>query len=209
MRSVVVTVPPIAAVTAAEAKAAGVFKADDVDAFVSTLLAAAQGTIDGPDGWLGRAVGLQTLELSRPAFCMSPGGAVISLPLPPIAEIVSIKYDDADGVEQTVDPDSYALVGDVVAPRRGSYWPSPAPGLASVRITYTAGWAADKVPAPIKHAIMLMAAKLKTVAPSAGVVRREEVTGVGAKDYSAPDLVTQAMDSAAQALLAGYKVYRV
>lgn len=57
---------PAIAATPAEAKAVGVFSADDNDAYIETMLAIAQSEIDGWDGWLGRAIGEQTLEVTVP-----------------------------------------------------------------------------------------------------------------------------------------------
>ncbi len=40
----------------------------DDDALITAYAAAAQGQIDGPAGWLGRAIGPQTLELRLDRF---------------------------------------------------------------------------------------------------------------------------------------------
>jgi len=49
-----------------------------------------------------------------------PAGAVIELPRPPLSSIVSIVYDDADGVEQTMDASSYVVHPSIAAPHAGS-----------------------------------------------------------------------------------------
>lgn len=59
--------PPVAAATAAEAKAAQVFADSDSDTYINLMLSIAQAHIEGWRGWLGRAVGKQTIEVLVPA----------------------------------------------------------------------------------------------------------------------------------------------
>jgi len=84
------------------------------DQRVAAMIAAATAEIDGPDGWVGRAFGAQTLELSGWFGCKR-----IALPCRPIIEIESIVTEDYDGDSLTIDPDDYRLDGDelVIASR--------------------------------------------------------------------------------------------
>ena len=209
MSSIRIITPPVQVVTAAEAKAARVFMADDADSFVDLRLAAAQSQIDGPMGWLKRSVGEQVLELALDGF-FHPGHCSIDLPLPPIVEVVSIKYRDDAGAEQTIDSASYEIVGDEVRPVDGRWTDllGIRPG-AGPFITYKAGWKADNAPAAIKHAIMLMAAELRTIGPAGGIVRREQVEGIGTFDYAVPDVVAKQLSTTAERLLSGFRIYRV
>jgi uncharacterized phiE125 gp8 family phage protein len=149
MRVFVVT-PPAPVVSYAEAVArlrlAG---GSDEQGDVEMMIAAATALIDGPDGWLGRALGPQILEARLDAFC-----SAIELPCPPVAAIVSVKYVDAAGAEQTVAPEDYYLAGRRLAPAPGKSWPTPRSQGEAVRIRYDAGYAT--VPANIKSAILLM-----------------------------------------------------
>lgn len=171
MPTVVITPPDDPVVSLAEAKAhLRVDHADDDD-YIEALVAVAGATIDGPDGWLGRCLVEQTLEWRGDEF-----GCDIQLPYPPIIDIVSVKYTDDAGVEQTVAPADYHLVGAPSMPRLalnyGSFWPTPRWQSEAVRIRYTAGWpvtiegAGDQAvttwtgPAPIRHAILLMVSEL-------------------------------------------------
>ncbi|QDM32091.1 hypothetical protein FNL55_12665 [Tardiphaga sp. vice352] len=86
MRIPVLVSGPAAAVTAAEARAAKVFSADDADSYVDMLLAVAQSHIDGIHGTLGRSIGLQTLELTLPSGCKIDSSC---LPFPPYVDTVS------------------------------------------------------------------------------------------------------------------------
>lgn len=205
MPTVVIT-PPSAVVTAAEAKASGVFSSDDDNTYVDLLLAVAQGQIDGPPGWLGRAIGTQTLEWRGDDF----GCEDIRLLYPPVVSITSVKYDDSDGVEQTVAGGDYRLVGQPSMPRvalaYGESWPSVRWQSEAVRIRYSAGY--TTVPTPIKHAIILMAGELRGAIPNeGGALKRKTVDGVGSREYTVPDTAVDAMKSAATALLAPYRVF--
>lgn len=130
---------------------------DDDDGYIEGLIAAAVAHIDGPAGWLGRALLTQTLEWRGDEF----GTCDIPLPFPPISEVVSIKYDDDGGAEQTVDDTVYRLVGQPSAPRialaYNETWPTVRWQSEAVRIQYLAGYgeAAD-VPKPIKQALLLL-----------------------------------------------------
>ncbi|KQP36691.1 head-tail connector protein [Methylobacterium sp. Leaf100] len=90
--------------------------------YVEGLIAVATAWIDGPDGWLGRALGEQVLEVVLPAGVWSRERR---LPLPPLLGIVS-ETPSADGVT----------------------------------VRYRAGYVDSAVPAPIRHAILLMVGHL-------------------------------------------------
>ncbi|WP_256467859.1 head-tail connector protein [Bradyrhizobium sp. 18] len=162
MPVVVITPPAYALVSLEEAKAHLRVDFDDDDDYIESLVETVTNTLDGPGGWLGRALITQTLEWRGDEF----GTCDIRLPYPPIASIVSVKYDDDDGAEQTVSSGDYRLVGQPSLPRialaYGSSWPSTRSQSESVRIRYTAGYgtAVDSVPAPIRQAVLLMIAEL-------------------------------------------------
>ena len=89
---------------------------------------------------LGAAILTQTWVLRLDLFpCWE-----IPLPVPPLASVASIKYQDVNDVEQTVAPADYVVdahaqpVGRVV-PAYGHVWPSTYPMPNAVTITYVAG----------------------------------------------------------------------
>lgn len=145
---------------------------DDDDDYIEGLIQVATATIDGPSGWLGRCLVEQTLEWRGPGFGPRDG----CLPYPPVSQIVSIKYDGPDGVERTVEPSTYRVVGSASAPElslaSGLFWPSMRCDVEAVRVRYKAGWPivtegeGDEEaitwtgPAPIRHAILLMVSEL-------------------------------------------------
>lgn len=157
MQSVVVIDPPAAIVSLEEAKAH--LRVDDAgeDTLIQGLVAAATGMIDGPTGWLGRALGRQTLELRR---CGFPSCGWIALPYRPIATIVSVSYDDAAGAPQILDPASYRLYDRVLITTPNLTWPDAASHPESLRVRYSAGYEAGKVPPNALAAIKLMVGDL-------------------------------------------------
>jgi uncharacterized phiE125 gp8 family phage protein len=152
MRVVVIT-EPTPVLPLADAKAhLSVEDADTHDdAKITAYVAAATAHIDGPAGWLGRSLGKQTLELRRCGF-----PTWIELQYGPVISVLSVKYDDADGVEQTLDPAAYFVHGGIICPAANTSWPATRSGLESVRVQYEAGYDDGKIPTPIIQAIKLM-----------------------------------------------------
>ena len=83
------------------------------------------------------------------------------LPRPPLLSVVSIKYIDVDGNEQTYDSDNYSVdtfqtIGRVVL-KSGESWPSVDDEINVVRIQWKAGYGTKQsdVPDDIRSAILL------------------------------------------------------
>ena len=106
------------------------------DALIRSHVEAAAGWLDGPTGWLGRALGAQTLRLTQAAFG-GPDG--IHLPCEPVNAVSSVTYrPDVGGDRVTWASDAYELVeANRVRPIDGADFPSG----RDVEITYTAGYA--------------------------------------------------------------------
>lgn len=120
------------------------------DLLIQAYAAAAQSHVDGPSGWLGRAIGPQTLEASFDRFACD----FIPLRYSPITEIVSIKYDDTDEAEQTLSPTAYQLDPEGVLRVGADAWPTAYCRRGSVRVRYKAGFAVT--PPAITAALLLM-----------------------------------------------------
>lgn len=187
--SVAVIMSPPAIVALEEVKRQ--LKIDDTtdDTLLNALIAAAQATIDGPDGWLGRALGPQVLELRLNGFGYEP----IGLPYGPVTAVTQIAVLDASGIPQVVAPGGYWIeAGRFVHVVAGTSWPAVAVARSdAVRIQYIAGWpiapavaasggnpavpATWTGPAPIRHAILMMVGRLYAA-------RGEDISGSSVED---------------------------
>lgn len=186
---VIVIEPPAPVVTLEEAKRHLVIDADlqDDDILIESLVAAATAWLDGPAGWLNRALGVQVLEWQR---CDWPSNRE-ALPFPPEIEIISISYIDPAGAVQN--------------------WPVPDPLYfenmpavrgrdGDVKIRYRAGYGSQSaetpdnwtnaIPAPIKTAILMLVAQW---------YRTREPIAIGDQPYTLPFTV--------EALLSPYRIW--
>jgi len=162
----------------------------DDDAYITTLIGVASTAVAER---LERTLGLRTWDLrldSEDVRC----GFDIRLPGPPLVEVVSVKYRDTAGSEQTLAPDRYQVFG-INAPhggglklKSGSFWPSMSYGPEAVMVRYRAGYA--EVPEPIKHAVLLTVGHL--------FAQRGEMVNANLME-----------EPAIKALLAPYRVYGV
>lgn len=98
----------------------------------------------------GRRWIIQTWEAVYDAF---PAGAV-ELGLSPAQAVLSVKYLDPAGQEQTLPPDAYVLDADhalgigFVLPAAGYAWPATADSANAVRVRFTVGYGADSAAVP-------------------------------------------------------------
>ena len=136
---------------------------------VEAMIAAATQHIDGPNGWLGRAVGAQTLQARGAYFDCDR----FRLPFPPVISVTSVDYLDPDGIEQTAPPELYEVRGDEIVRAYGKAWPTVRRDDESVRVTYQAGYA--ELPMPIRAAILLMVGDLYRFRDTAAMVQMSEV----------------------------------
>lgn len=140
----------------ADAKAHLRVRHSDEDAFIESLIAAAEAHLDGYTGVLGRA--LVTQEWSR-SFDGFPACNSFRLPLGPLGDAVSISYYDAAGDVQSF-TDFHAVadaIGPMVVLTDGSQWPSTATRPDAVTVTWTCGYGdVDDVPSAIIHAAKLL-----------------------------------------------------
>jgi len=144
-----VVTPPTAVVSWEEAKQHLRLDGDEQQPYVEALIGAATGWIDGPGGWLGRAIGSQVLELVDCAFGNN------ALPYQPVIDIVSVVYLDTGRNAVTMPSNQYRLLlNGSMAPSPDASWPSVASDSEAVKIRYQAGYAT--VPPAIKQAIMLL-----------------------------------------------------
>lgn len=146
--SVIVITPAEPLVSLADAKA-HLRDPGGEDDLIEGYIAAASAWIDGPAGWLGRSIGLQTLELRTNTFASCE-----RLPYGPVISITSVTYVDGQGVEQTVDPSEYEVIDGGLHPSPGFDWPSHRGDAEGVRIRYVAG--EPNFPPQVRQAVLLM-----------------------------------------------------
>lgn len=180
---------------------------DDDDALIQELLQAAT---DYCESFLGRALIDQTWELALDSFVHwrhfreTRDGYLyyddplrwlhrhehgIKLPKPPLIDILSVKYDDPTGAEQTLDPSKYEVdaIGEPGRIVPLEPWPAIHPGVNPVRIQFRCGYvdntmspASGNVPSSIKSAIKLMVGDLyasrETISPGYRVVQNPLTT---------------------------------
>lgn len=156
MAKKLITPPAIAPVSLAVAKERLRVDVSDEDDKITKLIAA---NTAYAERFMGRALIDQTWELILDKFPTNE----IKIPLPPLIEVVSVKYDDGAGDEQTVSTGSYTVdavsePGWVVP---ASSWPATFDGVNSVRVRFRAGYidenspAGHSVPEDIINAILL------------------------------------------------------
>lgn len=133
--------------------------------YIATLISAATAYLDGRDGILSRCLVTQTWDYTLDEF---PIVDFIRLPLAPVQSITSIKYTDADGIEQTLSDTKYRLSADTDWRPRidldyDAAWPGTRNVLDAVTVRFVAGYAsgnspedASAVPAAIKAAMKLL-----------------------------------------------------
>ena len=215
--SIAVIEPPAAAIDLAMVKAHLRITSAAEDTILAVYIAAAQAMIDGPYGWLGRCIGVQTLELRLDQFPSAiwgwgydPGGdglfwdsspssglaglasGSLDLPYPPLISVTSVTYEDQDGVLQTLPSAAYLATDEGVDASFGTVFPSGRCEPGAVRIRYVAGY--ETMPAPIVAALLLMIGDLYSN-------RQTVETGVRAAAVSVP------MSTTVESLLGPYRVF--
>lgn len=148
----IITAPVVEPVSLAEAKVHCRVDVSDDDALITSLITAAR---ESAEHETGRALCTQTRELVLDAF---PDAFVLRGA--PVQSVVSIKYLDSTGVEQTLDPADYILDNDsepgFAVIGYGKAWPESYATINAVRVRYVCGYgAASDVPASIKAWILL------------------------------------------------------
>lgn len=188
MQRVMVITSPERIVTLEQAKQHLRVDSEDDDALIGVFIDSAIGHIDGPDGWLGRAIGEQTLEARLDGFVSDP----IRLPYPPVIDVTAVVYEDVGGADRTLDAETYEVRDDVIGTAWGKSWPQTRAYRGagrSVRITYRAGY--ETVPAPIVVAVLLMVGDM---------YRNRETSGSGT-------LSAVPMSTTVNALLQPFRMY--
>lgn len=184
------------------------------DPKITAMIAAIQAEVDGPTGWLGRALGMQKLEYTTGGFpCRQRGIALYPLVVPGSVEV---SYRDRDGVEQTVASENYRIISDRYLDFRQSFtFPATECVPDAVRIVYDAGYngtpiadgGTGSVPENAKRAVILGVQQLKAISAENLFLRSEEVEGIGTFQYTVSDQAGAIIQRASERLLEGLRVY--
>ncbi len=154
--------PAAEPVSLAEAKSHCKVDVTDDDAYITALVPVAR---EETEKLLRRVIGQQTWEMKLECF---PAGERIKIPFPPLIAVLSVKYIDVDGIEHVLfdseaspaiassiyvvetadEPGFIYLVPDEEWPDDEFYTGFP------VTVKFDCGL--TTVPAPVKHAILLM-----------------------------------------------------
>lgn len=175
------------------------------------MIAAVTAEIDGPDGWLGRALGPQTLELSLPCWTYD----FLPLPFPPLIEVTGLTYLDVDGVEQTLDTADWSNDSESVWLSRNWRFPALAKQPDPIRLRYRAGYngvavkdgGTGPVPAQVKQAIILSVQHIQSLGAQNLFIRADEVDGIGRREYTVSDQAGAVIRKASERLLSGLRRY--
>lgn len=149
--------PATEPVSVAEAKAHLRVDGSAEDVLISSLILTSRLHIEAA---LGLALITQSWTLALDAW---PRGASVALPLRPVQAVTAVRVLASDGTPVTLSSSDYALEGKGLPPRlvrTGLTWPVPGRVASGIEIAFTAGFgplAAD-VPAPIRHALLLLIA---------------------------------------------------
>ncbi|MDX0597152.1 phage gp6-like head-tail connector protein [Sinorhizobium medicae] len=138
------------AVTLAEAKRHLRVFHDDDDADITSMIAAAEASIEGANG-VGIALLSQTWRLSLDHFPYQ-----IIVPLGPVTAVTSVTYRDGSDVEQSVPGLRYDLDQQPLRiwPARDASWPSVACEPGAVKITFECGY--QTLPQDLRWALLLL-----------------------------------------------------
>ena len=170
-----ITAPTVEPVTLAEAKLQCRVDSTDEDASFARWISGAR---EEAEHITGRSLLPQTWEKTQDAFrnevvigmqtfLPNPGSLIplyktrIELPMAPVTAVLSVKYLDINGTQQTLAPTVYAVDIDnepgSVSLAPGQAWPATYDVPNAVRIRYTTVYAdAASVPSNIKNFILLL-----------------------------------------------------
>ncbi|GER08225.1 hypothetical protein GCM10007972_17500 [Iodidimonas muriae] len=152
--------PPVEPLELAEIKAHLRIDHMDEDSLLQSYLQAARRTVED---FLGRALIMQRWQLVRDQW---PENGPVCLPKPPLLSVEAVRLIHRAGETQILDPllyrvESRAEPGFLVATSVGGF-PKAGQRHGGIEIDFSAGYgpAAQDIPAPIRHAILLVVASL-------------------------------------------------
>lgn len=145
------------AVSVSEAKAHLRLDGNAEDLLVASLIVTSRLHVEAA---LGLALIAQSWRMTLDRW---PEGGEVRFPIRPISAIASVTVRAGDGTPTTIAPEDYLLDGHALRPRlivREGRRPIPGLPVNGIEIVFGAGLgdAAEDVPQPIRHAILLLVA---------------------------------------------------
>ncbi len=126
----------------------------DDDILITNLIDKVTRELDGYDGLLNVAFCTQTWRFNL-ATWPSPSARIR---LSPIQSITSVKYWDANGVQQTLDSSAYSLLEDDLSPiiqwANSFSYPSVYSRPDAIEVIFVAGYAQASVPSDLKDCVL-------------------------------------------------------
>lgn len=150
------TVAPSALISTADLKHHLRVDGSDDDSYIDGLLSATTDMLEGPNGMLGgKAIGEQTWKFTTGR---ASGDSKIYLPITPVKSITSIKYYDADNVQQTATVAEFDFYSNedqaYIKPKTGESWASMYDRADAVEVVYVCGYVTT--PDTLLHALKLL-----------------------------------------------------
>lgn len=225
-----ITAPTDDVVSLVETKAQlRVTSTDDNDMIEALIMAAVNQIDPAGGGWLGRALRPQTWDWRGSSFPYGYEGCgydrnfhrnyAAELPYPPLIAVDSVKYDDGDGVEQTlVEGVGFRVFGvgglgrGRIEPVYNGSWPTSVRGDSeSVRVRFTSGYEngtdGDDLPAPIKQAVIIMVKQLYEMSKRDASLSQITIEGVSSRSYVLSENTVNVLKGVSENLLAPYRVW--
>lgn len=212
MPLLLVTPPTVEPITLAQAKTHLRVDVTDDDALITDLIAAARQYAEGIcrrafctqswklvlDTWPSPGMNISSANWYGPNWGNSPGPLTTTRPdgftgyeiIPGVAQVQSVesvKYIDANGVQQTLDPTTYKV--DVVSPMGrvvpayGTSWPSARNEINAIEVAFTSGYGDEtKVPAGIKKWMLIRVGTMYENREELAILSRGKVEPLGYVD---------------------------
>ncbi len=183
--------PPAEPLTVSEAKAHLRVDGADEDTLIASLILTSRLHVETA---LGLALLTQSWRLTLDRW---PCEKDLELPLRPLQTIDAVRVLPAEGAAVVIAAANYIADAGSVPPRlvrTGMIWPQPGKAANGIEIDFTVGYGAtaDLVPAPIRHALLLLVAHW---------YERRDPIEVGSPDTVIPQAVSDLLD--------GYRIKRV
>jgi uncharacterized phiE125 gp8 family phage protein len=190
------TAPAATLISTAEAKSHLRISHTDEDTYLGALVAAVDNALDGPSGYLRRAIVEQEWVLKLGEF---PAYRLV-VPLPPLISLDSVTYYDLDNASQTLSSSVYTLIKPVggaayLELNATQMWPSTYQRPDAITVAFTAGYAT--VPPAVKQAALLLLGEMYAA-------RGDDTGGSIQPVQSNFGGMTTAAQAAARALLGPY-----